>query len=115
MRWRSSPTGSATAGRLPVTIAILGISPSDLRLGSDVWLAASGVSAHSLTTGTLICRRHLPIWITSGTSVPTGTSSITNSPLALVSAEATGLPDTGVAQVSHRGPVGMSASVVLGT
>jgi hypothetical protein len=47
--------------------------------------------------------------------VPTGTFFITNWPVGSVSAEATGDPDTGVAQLSQVGPVVMGASALLGT
>jgi hypothetical protein len=73
------------------------------------------VSVQAFTSGRVICRRHFPIWMTSGTPLPTGTLSRTKSPLVSVSAEAMGLPDTGESQRSQLGPVGMGSRAALGT
>ena len=49
------------------------MSPSLLFLGRRVSAAPSALSAHELTTGIVIWRRHLPLAITSGMSWPDGT------------------------------------------
>lgn len=65
---------------LPVVTAILGMSPSFLLRGSDVISAGSALSVHSWTLSSVICRRHLPIWITSGMLMPDGTLVSVNLP-----------------------------------
>src|SRR5438874_1463476 len=57
----------------PVTIAILGMSPSARLLGSDVVPASSAVDVQAGTLAMVFCTRHLPSWMTSGMLAPTGT------------------------------------------
>jgi hypothetical protein len=77
--------------------------------------SSNGLSWQAFTWGSVTARRHFPICITSGTFVPTGTSDRTNFPDESVSVETSGLPDTGVAQLSHDGPVAMGDRSSFGT
>jgi hypothetical protein len=71
------------------------MSPSDWFFGSRVSCGSvSAVSTHSFTSGTTTCRRHFPIWMTSGMSLPTGTFFSVNLPDASVSVVTTGEPVT---------------------
>ena len=70
-----------------------GMWPSALVRGSRVWfLSVSGLSLQVCSDGIVICRRHLPICMTSGTFVVDGTGSsvIEKWPLTSVSADANG-------------------------
>jgi len=42
--------------------------------GRRLAVGATGLSVHAVTVGIVICRRHFPIWTTSGMFVPAGTS-----------------------------------------
>src|SRR6185295_10561150 len=66
----------SSASALPVVSAILGMCPSLWLRGNRVWfMSVSGVFEQFATIGTVSSRRHLPTWITSGTSAPIGTFS----------------------------------------
>ena len=99
---------------LPEARAICGRSPSALFRGRRESVASSGVSAHSATLATVICRRHLPTWMTSGMFLPTGTLSSLNLPAASVIALTSGSPET-LPHRSHEAPVTMGATGALGT
>jgi hypothetical protein len=74
--------------------------------------AGTAVSAQASTLGSVNSRRHLPTWITSGISLPTGAFSSTKCPELSVMAEAIGLPLTSHAQVA---PVLSGSSAAFGT
>src|SRR5690349_4373692 len=74
----------ASGSQPPVTIAIFGMSPSERFFGRRSWPSITGVSTHFATYGIVVCRRHLPVVTTIGTSVPGGTFSRTNLPSASV-------------------------------
>ena len=83
----------SSASAAPVVTAILGMFPSDWVRGSRVWfLSVSGLSRQVWIVGIMICRRHLPICMTTGTLVVDGTGSsvIENRPCVSVSADAYG-------------------------
>src|SRR5579883_3321607 len=73
----------------PVDTAIFGKSPSVAFRGSR--RLGSGLSWHGLTS-MAYWRRHLPIWTTRGTAVPSGAFWRTNRPSASVSEPATTPP-----------------------
>jgi hypothetical protein len=52
----------------------------------------SGLSTQLVIVGIVIWRRHLPIWMTSGTFVPEGTSLRVNVPSAAVLVVTSGEP-----------------------
>ena len=86
----------------PVVSAMRGMSPSDCFFGRRVSSGSvSAVSAHSFTSGIATWRRHLPIWMTSGMSLPIGTFCSVNFPVASVSAVTTGAPVTAAALVAR--------------
>ncbi len=63
----------SSASACPVEIAICGRSPSLFLRGSRKSCGSlKGLSLQAVTVGSVICRRHLPIWMTSGTLVPCG-------------------------------------------
>ena len=99
----------------PVVIAMSGMSPSDCLRGNRVWLTSvSAKSAHAVTVGILIWRRHLPTFMMSGMSVPTGTSLRTKLPCVSVSADA--MADTELpSQRSHEAPEVSAGTLPLGT
>ena len=85
----------STASEPPVAIAISGMSPSLLLRGRRVWfLSVSAVDAQAGTLATVIWRRHLPVWMTSGMFAPDGTFFSEKRPCASVSATAIGWPVT---------------------
>jgi len=109
-------------------MAILGIlaycpllSPSWIFLGRrnrvTGLVSVIGLSPHllvSIDLGIVIWRRHLPSCMTSGKSTPQGTLLSTKCPLASVSAEAIGWPDTWPSQVEQVTPVGIGSNAALG-
>jgi hypothetical protein len=68
----------------------------------------------TIDLGIVIWRRHLPSCMTSGKSTPQGTLLRTKCPLASVSAEAMGWPDTWPSQVEQVTPVAIGSSAALG-
>ena len=85
-----------------------------LFFGRRVSAAGSGVSTHSAGLLIVSCLRHLPTWMTSGTSTPTGTLVSLKDPVVSVIAETSGSPET-LPQRSHDAPVGMGATGAFGT
>ena len=86
----------SSASAAPVVTAILGMFPSAWVRGSRVWfLSVSALFGQVWMVGIVICRRHLPICMTSGTLVVVGTGSsvIVKRPCVSVSADAIGAPD----------------------
>jgi hypothetical protein len=73
------------------------------------------LSWHAFTIGSVICRRHLPVWMTTGMFVPTGTSCIVKLPDGSVSALATGCPDAIVPHLSQVTPSTIGSSAAFGT
>src|SRR5688572_16762019 len=106
----------STASEWPVAIAIKGMLPSLLLRGRRVWfLSVSAADVQAVTLGMVICRRHLPVCMTSGMFAPDGTPFSENRPCASVSATAIGCPDTYESHLSHAAPEVIGDSVVLGT
>ncbi len=69
---------------------------------------------HWATLGMVIWRRHLPIWMTTGMSLPTGTFSSLNEPEGSVMTLTRGSPET-FPQRSQEAPVTMGATGAFGT
>src|ERR1043165_9591843 len=105
-------TRHSSASALPVVSAMRGMSPSDCRAGSFRVPSGTGVSAHADTLSSVNWRRHLPIWMTSGTSLPVGGFTSVECPAVSVIADATGDPLTSHAQVA---PALIGSSGALGT
>ena len=105
----------SSASEPPVVSAIRGRWPSLLLRGSRVRSALpTTFAAHAVTLGMVTWRRHLPTWMTSGTSAPLGTSVSTNLPFASESAVAMGLPDRVTLHRSHETPSGTESSGAFG-
>jgi hypothetical protein len=100
------------ASAAPVVSAMRGRSPSAWRAGKRRVWSGTAFSAHALTVSTVNWRRHLPTWMTSGTSAPMGGLTRVKWPAVSVSAAATGEPLTSQAQVA---PGLSGASGSLGT
>ena len=63
----------SSASACPVESAIIGMSPSLFIFGSrKVVGSLNGLSWQAVTLFNVTCRRHLPVWMTSGTFVPWG-------------------------------------------
>ena len=73
------------------------------------------LSWQALTIGSVICRRHFPVWMTTGMFVPTGTFCIVKFPDASDSALATGWPDAMVPHLSQVTPSTIGSSAAFGT
>src|SRR5262249_10947768 len=99
------------------TTAILGRFPSALLFGRRVRLASMGVSAQAVMLGIVISRRHLPTWMTTGTSFVTERveTSIENFPASSESAAAMGLPEKFPSHVSQAAPSAIGLRGSLGT
>ena len=81
-----------------------------------VWfLSVSAVDVQAGTLATVICRRHLPVCMTTGMFAPDGTPLSENRPCASVSATAIGCPETYESHLSHAAPDVIGVSAVLGT
>jgi hypothetical protein len=92
------------------------MSPSLLFLGRRVCcLSVSGLSTHCFTLGSTICRRHFPIWMTSGMFEPTGTSFSVNFPCVSVSVVTTGEPLATPPHLSHVAPCVIGSTGAFGT
>src|ERR1019366_6302395 len=79
----------SSVSALPVETAMSGMlsfAPAPFSVpGKDSDLSVCGASAHDVfDVSTVMARRHLPTWRTSGTAVPTGALSSLNVPSTLV-------------------------------
>src|SRR4030095_7184741 len=84
-------------------------------VGSLVGPAGGGVSAQAGTLASTTCRRHLPIWMTSGTFAPAGTPGSTKWPLASETVWASGVAPSTLPQGSQVTPAGRLAMGPSGT
>jgi len=99
----------------PVDSAMRGMSPSPWFRGRRVAAASSGVSAHGGTDGTVIWRRHLPLWMTSGTLVVAGMFARVKLPSGAVVVITRGLPEGGASHRAHWAPAGSASTKSFGT
>ena len=107
----------SSASAAPVVTAILGMFPSAAVRGRRVWfLSVIALFVQVWMVGIVICRRHLPICMTTGTLVVDGTGSsvIVKRPCVSVSADAYGAV-TWAPQRSQLTPLAIAGSGPLGT
>ena len=84
----------SSASAAPVVTAIRGMCPSLESRGRRVRFASViAVSVQAATFGTVTWRRHLPIWITSGTFTPAGMPASLNLPCTSDVVTAAGAPE----------------------
>jgi len=113
---RKHSNGSA----LPLTNAIFGMSawlpsPSVWFRGRRVLATPTALFAHAVIEDSVVLRRHLPIWMTSGMFAPAGTLVRVNFPSGPVCAEAIALMLAAPWQLSHVGPVVNAGSAAVGS
>src|SRR5579884_1191417 len=103
----------STASRLPVEIAVSGMSPSLWLRGMR--MSPTAVDAHDFVTSKVTLRRQRPSWMTTGIPLPTGTFGSENVPSKSVLVHTSGLPDTSAPHGLHDTPCLNGVSAAFGT